>query len=98
MRFLVFAGTLTALFALGFRQVLLLALSLIVSMLISYIVLKPFRDKATEHIAEKTLRRIEKKSGIKAEDETAVEDRIVDQMHDQDRAPDSAERSSDKSD
>ncbi|HET6693881.1 MAG TPA: DUF4229 domain-containing protein [Pedococcus sp.] len=65
LRLLIFFGVLAALWLLGLRdrdeQLLLLVLSAVISMAISLVVLKRFRDDYSEQIAERLQRRAEAK-------------------------------------
>lgn len=81
MRFLVLAAVLIVLYLFNLRGVTLIATSLVVSLLLSYIVLKPFRDAATASIAAKIERRIADKNPEAVADED-VEDAAVDSVGD----------------
>lgn len=65
LRLLIFFGVLAALWLLGLRdrdeQLLLLVLSAVISMAISLVVLKRFRDDYSEQIAERLQRRAKAK-------------------------------------
>jgi mannitol-specific phosphotransferase system IIBC component len=65
LRLLIFFGVLAALWLLGLRdrdeQLVLLVLSAVISMAISLVVLKRFRDDYSEQIAERLQRRAEAK-------------------------------------
>jgi len=73
MRLLVFLGVLCALWLLGLRgegqRLLLLALSVLVSMAVSYVVLRPMREDINRQIAAKVEARVERQRTSETVDE-----------------------------
>lgn len=75
LRLMIFFGVLAALWLLGLRdrdeQLLLLVLSALISMAISFVVLKRFREDYSRQIAERLQRRAEGRHGAGGADEQA---------------------------
>ena len=78
LRLLIFFGVMAALWLLGLRdrdeQILLLVLSALISMAISFVVLKRFRDDYSRQIAERIERRAREKQQRAASSDERAED------------------------
>jgi hypothetical protein len=78
LRLLIFFGVMAALWLLGLRdrdeQLLLLVLSALISMAISFVVLKRFRDDYSRQIAERIERRAREKQQRAASSDERAED------------------------
>ncbi len=78
LRLLIFFGVMAALWLLGLRdrdeQVMLLVLSALISMAISFVVLKRFRDDYSRQIAERIERRARAKQQRAASSDERAED------------------------
>jgi uncharacterized protein DUF4229 len=78
LRLLIFFGVMAALWLLGLRdrdeQILLLVLSALISMAISFVVLKRFRDDYSRQIAERIERRAREKQQRAAGSDERAED------------------------
>lgn len=81
LRTLIFVGCLAATWLLGLRdredQFLAVIIAAVASLVISAVVLKPFRQKASAAIAERVDQRVERKRGTSADElaEDAEQDR-----------------------
>ena len=78
LRTLIFIGCLAATWLLGLRdreqQLLAVVIAAVASLVISALVLKPFRQRASADIAERVDRRVERKREKAARSDEAVED------------------------